>query len=104
MVTVSGVEPISYDIELVYYVPVAEENSVVEYVEADGGAIDKYIAWQCEKIGRTINPDRLRAEICKAENKPGAEYVQIVSPTLQTLTQTQVAQWSGVARVTHATI
>lgn len=104
-VTVSGVEPVTYDIELVYYMPVAEENSVVEHVEADGGAIDKYIAWQCEKIGRAINPDRLRGEILKSVVNPvGAERVEIVSPTYQALTSTQIAQWSGKATVSHEKI
>ena len=101
-VTVSGVEPVKYDIELIYYMPVAEENSVVEAVEGNGGAIEKYIAWQCEKIGRAINPDRLRSEILKSATMPiGAERVEIVSPTYQTLTASQIAQWSGVAKVTH---
>ena len=101
-VTVSGVEPVTYDIELVYYMPVAEENAVVEHVEADGGAIDKYIAWQSEKIGRAINPDRLRGEILKSVVNPiGAERVEIVSPTYQTITSTQIAQWSGVAKISH---
>ena len=104
-VTVSGVEPVTYDIELTYYMPVAEENSVVEFVEADGGAIDKFIAWQCEKIGRAINPDRLRAEILKSVINPvGAERVEIVSPTYQALTSTQIAQWSGKATVNHEKI
>lgn len=104
-VTVSGVEPVQYDIELTYYMPVDEENAVVEHVETDGGAIDKFIAWQCEKIGRAINPDRLRAEILKSVVNPvGAERVEIVSPTYQTLTSTQIAQWSGKATVTHEKI
>lgn len=103
-VTVSAVEPVEYDIELVYYMPVDEENAVVEHVEAEGGAIDKYIAWQCEKIGRAINPDRLRAEILKSDiNLKGAERVEIVSPTYQVLTSTQIAQWSGQSSVTHET-
>ena len=102
MVTVSGVEPVKYDIELVYYMPVAEENSVVEIVEGEGGAIEKYIAWQCEKIGRAINPDRLRSEILKSATQPiGAERVEIKSPVYQALTASQIAQWSGVAKVTH---
>lgn len=104
-VTVSGVEPVTYDIELVYYMPVDEENAVVEHVEADGGAIDKYIAWQCEKIGRAINPDRLRGEILKSVVNPvGAERVEIVSPTYQALTSIQIAQWSGKATVSHEKI
>lgn len=104
-VTVSGVKPITYDIELTYYMPVDEENAVVEHVESDGGAIDKFIAWQCEKIGRAINPDRLRAEILKSVVNPvGAERVEIVSPTYQALTSTQIAQWSGKATVNHEKI
>lgn len=104
-VTVSGVEPVTYDIEIKYYMPVDEENAVVEHVEADGGAIDKYIAWQCEKIGRAINPDRLRGEILKSVVNPiGAERVEIVSPTYKALTSTQIAQWSGKATVSHEKI
>ena len=104
-VTVSGVEPVEYDIEFVYYMPVTEENSVVEFVEADGGAIDKYIAWQSERIGRAINPDRLRADILKSDINPvGAERVEIISPTYQTLASTQIAQWSGKAIVSHEII
>lgn len=104
-VTVSGVEPVQYDIELVYYMPVDEENAVVEFVEADGGAIDKYIAWQSERIGRAINPDRLRADILKSDVNPvGAERVEIISPTYQTITSTQIAQWSGKATVRHEKI
>ena len=104
-VTVSGVKPVQYDIELVYYMPVDEENAVVEFVEADGGAIDKYIAWQSEKIGRAINPDRLRADILKSDINPiGAERVEIISPTYQTLQSTQIAQWSGKATVSHEKI
>lgn len=104
-VTVSGVEPVQYDIELTYYVPVAEENEVVEAIEGEGGAIEKFIAWQREKIGRAINPDRLRAEILKSELQPvGAERVEIVSPAYQTLTSTQIAQWSGKATVNHVQI
>lgn len=101
-VTVSGVEPVSYDIEFVYYMPIDEENAVVEFVESEGGAIDKYIAWQSERIGRAINPDRLRADILKSDINPvGAERVEIISPTYQALASTQIAQWSGKAIVRH---
>ena len=104
-VTVSGVEAVTYDIELVYYMPIAEENSVVEAVEGENGAIAKYIAWQREKIGRAINPDRLRSEILKSDTQPvGAERVEIVSPTYQTLTPYQIAQWSGKSNVRHIKI
>ena len=104
-VTVSGVSPVEYDIELIYYMPIDEESEVVEHVEADGGAIDKYIAWQCEKIGRAINPDRLRGEILKSIVNPiGAERVEIASPIYTAISSTQIAKWSGVAKVSHEKI
>lgn len=101
-VTVSGVEPIKYDIELIYYMPIDEENAVVEFVEGENGAIKKYIDWQSEKIGRALNPDRLRSEILKSETQPfGAERVEIVSPVYTSLTAAQIAQWSGISKVNH---
>ena len=100
-----GVEQVTYDIEFKYYMPVAEENAVVEYVESENGAIQRYIDWQNAKIGRTINPDRLRSEILKSDTKPiGAERIEIVSPTYKELTATQIARWSGTAKVTHEKI
>ncbi len=100
-----GVEQVEYDIELKYYMPVDEENAVVEYVEGANGAIQKYIDWQCEKIAREINPDRLRSEILKSDTKPiGAERVEIISPSYRALTATQIARWSGVAKVSHEKI
>ena len=104
-VQAKSVTPIKYDIELVYYTTLAEESAVVEETESAGGAIDRYKEWQNAKIGRMINPDRLRTEICKSKDKPiGAEYVQITSPVLKQLTETQVAQWSGAAKISHVVI
>lgn len=100
-----GVEQVTYDIEFKYYMPVSEENAVVEYVESENGAIQRYIDWQNARIGRAINPDRLRSEILKSDTKPiGAERIEIVSPTYKELTATQIARWSGTAKVTHEKI
>jgi phage-related baseplate assembly protein len=104
-VTVTGVEPVSYDIEFVYYTTVEEESAVVEAIEGENGAIQKYVSWQSERIGRAINPDRLRADILKSESQPtGAERVEIVAPLYATLSSTQIAQWSGKATVRHEII
>lgn len=104
-VTVSGVEPVSYDIEFVYYTTVEEESAVVEAIEGENGAIQKYVSWQSEKIGRAINPDRLRADILKSEYQPiGAERVEIVAPVYTALSSTQIAHWSGKATVRHEII
>lgn len=101
---VSGVSQKTYDIELVYYTTEAEESDVVNEVEGVGGSIERYNTWQSSEIGKTINPDRLRAEILKSDTKPiGADYVQITKPTYTVLEANQVAKWSGVMNVTHKT-
>jgi phage-related baseplate assembly protein len=100
-----GVEPVSYDIEFTYYVSVDEQNAVIEAIEGEGGAIQKYTAWQSEKIGRAINPDRLRADVLKSDTKPiGAERIEITAPVYTALNSTQIAQWSGKATVKHEII
>ena len=101
---VSGIAQETYDIELVYYTTEAEESDTVNEVEGEGGAIERYNAWQCGEIGRAINPDRLRSEILKSDIKPvGADYVEIIKPTYTTLTKNKVAKWSGTMNVTHKT-
>ena len=101
---VSGIAQETYDIELVYYTTEAEESDTVNAVEGEGGAIERYNAWQCGEIGRAINPDRLRSEILKSDIKPvGADYVEIIKPTYTTLAKNKVAKWSGNMTVTHKT-
>lgn len=103
-VVVTGIEQLSYDIELVYYTTEEEENETITAIEGKNGAIERYNAWQCGEIGRAINPDRLRAEILKSDTKTvGANYVEIVSPSYKTLASNQVAKWSGNMNVTHKT-
>lgn len=103
-VTVSGISQVQYDIELVYYTTETEEDLVVAEVEGKGGAIERYNAWQSGEIGKTINPDRLRAEILKSDTKAiGADYVQIVKPAYTVLEKHQIAKWSGKMTVEHKT-
>lgn len=103
-VIVTGISQVNYDIELVYYTTEDEENDTISEVEGEGGAIERYNAWQSAEIGRAINPDRLRAEILKSDTKNiGADYVEITSPSYTVLTSNQVAKWSGNMTVTHKT-
>lgn len=101
---VSGIAQETYDIELVYYTTEAEESDTITAIEGEGGAIERYNAWQCGEIGRAINPDRLRAEILKSDTKKvGADYVEITKPVYTTLASNKVAKWSGNMNVTHKT-
>lgn len=101
---VSGIAQETYDIELIYYTTEDEENDTILAVEGEGGAIERYNAWQCGEIGRAINPDRLRSEILKSDIKPiGAEYVEITKPVYTVLDSSKIAKWSGNMTVTHKT-
>ena len=66
-------------------------------MESEGGAIDQYIAWQCEKLGRHINPDKLRALILAPSESGavGAARVIITKPVFKELDETTVAHFSG---------
>lgn len=94
----------TYDIELTYYTTESDESSCIETIEGSGGAIDKYVYWQGAALNRDINPDYLRKLILApnwADDLTGAVRVEITKPEYKDLNKTTVAQWSGVANVSH---
>lgn len=94
-----------YDIEFKYYTTPEEENAAVIEVEGEGGAVERYNSWQCGKIGLDINPDRIRSEVLKNENKPaGADRIEIVKPVYTEIADDTVAKCSGVSKITHVAL
>ena len=88
--------------------PGAEQTAGAAAVQA---AVDKYIAWQCGKLGRDINPSKLISLLMQT----GVKRVDLTSPVfthLQDGNQTLNADMSydpaeavpQVARVMHVTI
>ncbi len=78
---------IDYDVSLTYYINQDDEtllNSIVGEVES---AVDDYVAWQKEKLGRDINPSELTMRVMNA----GAKRVVITSPSYQELDLDEVA-------------
>lgn len=103
-VTAAYITEIPYDIELTYYTTVEEESDTVAEVEGTGGSIDRFNAWQMTAAGRDINPDRLRGEILKSDEKTvGADYVAITKPVYTVVQDGQIAKFSGNITVTHST-
>ena len=101
LVSAAAIEQIPYDIELTYYTTAKEEASVVEEVEGEGGAIERFIKWQSES-SKDINQDRLRSEILKSDIKPiGAERVEIVKPVFTEIERHQIAKFSGRMKIRH---
>lgn len=99
------VEP--YDIEIKYYVSAENEAAAVANIEAAGGSIEKFVKWQDAKIGRDINPDKLRT-LCLNPGKDaagndliGCYRLDVISPAFTTLTNDKIARFSGTLNITH---
>ena len=100
-VNVTGPERVSFDIELKYYVTADNEAAAIETLEGTGGALEQFVAWQMGKVGRDINPDRLRAFCLAPKTGTGALRIDVVKPIYTKMTERQLAKFSGVLKVTH---
>lgn len=95
LVTVVSPERVPFDIELTYYYE-PDKPEAITTVEGTSGAIDKYIEWQTTKLGRDINPDRLRWLCLHPDDDTVTPYrVDVASPTFTELEDTEVAYFSG---------
>lgn len=101
LLIVSGPDRVEYDIEIKYYVTADNEQAALTAIEETDGALDLYNAWQQEKIGRDINPDKLRAFCLAPSGGTGALRIDIVAPAYATLTERQLAKFSGRMVVSH---
>lgn len=88
-----------YNIDIRYYCEASNEAAVIEAIEGDGGAIDKYVEWQRGALGRSINPDRLRHFILEA----GATRVDVSQPVYTNVDDNAVAALEGFPNVSHET-
>lgn len=75
-VVVADPEEVSYDIKLTYYTSQDAQKSVSELEAAVNGAVQDYIAWQSERLGRDINPSKLIAMVMAT----GVKRVEVTSP------------------------
>lgn len=81
----------AYNINLTYYIDKnrnAGESDIRGAIENTDGAVDQYKEWQCEKLGRAINPDYLKQLILNA----GAFRVNITSPVYTEINANEVAK------------
>lgn len=75
---------VDVDISVTYYVANGDTSKMAD-IES---AVNDYIAWQTEKIGRDINPDKLNTLMFAA----GAARVVIAEPAYQALAENEIAQ------------
>lgn len=105
-VIVEAPQTVEFDIEFTYYTTAENESACIETIEGEGGAIDRYIAWQTGAIGRDINPDKLRAFVLAPdwEGAVGAYRIDVVAPAFRALGPTTVAKFSGTRTVKHEVV
>lgn len=100
-VVVQAPQKITYDISITYYTTNDAESDCIDTIEGIGGAVEQYIEWQGTKMGREINPDKLRALCLAPKEGTGCERIVITSPRYRTLEETQIAIFSGNKTITH---
>ena len=87
VISVMAPEATSYNIELTYYIAKSRQGQAEKIQEAVNNAIDEYILWQKETIGRDINPSKLTEMIIAA----GAIRCEINSPVRTVLDDKSIA-------------
>lgn len=87
LIRVSAPSPVEYGIDFTYYINQSDRQQALMIQNAVTQAVEKYKKWQNEKIGRDVNPDKLREFVMSA----GAKRVEIAKPLYCVLSNNQVA-------------
>ncbi len=88
-VVITAPEAVDYEIDFTYTVPDSEnENNIKKAVEE---AVENYVIWQRDKMGKTINPDELRKRVLNA----GAETIQVAKPEYTNIEKNKYANNIG---------
>ncbi len=101
LVLVEAPEQVEYDIDITYYTTEENESDCIETIEGVGGSIQQFIEWQGTKLGRDINPDRLRTLCLAPSEGTGCKRIVVNAPAFTTLMETQIAVYSGKLNVNH---
>lgn len=102
LVEVRAPEQVTYDIDITYYTDKASESDCVETIEGEDGAISQYKEWQGTKMGRDINPDKLRSLCLAPASGTGCSRIIVTSPTYTEISRAQVAS-IGTVSIKHIT-
>lgn len=86
-VTVLAPEKLSYDIDLTYWIDKDDATNATAIKTAIDQAVNAYIAWQKEKLGRDLNPTELIYRLRSA----GAKRVEVVNPVFTVVAKGQIA-------------
>lgn len=101
LVLVEAPEQVEYDINITYYTTEDNESDCIETIEGASGSIQQFIDWQGTKLGRDINPDKLRTLCLAPGDGVGCKRIIVNSPAFTPLMETQIAVYSGNLTVNH---
>lgn len=93
----------NYSINIKYYTTLEDESMCVEAIEGMGGAIEQYKEWQDSKLGRDVNPDKLRALCLNPVNGVGCIRLDVISPERIVLEDIEIAK-NVMVTVTHEVV
>lgn len=91
-VTVKELNVINYDINFTYFVDRENESLLDNIKNSTVAAVDSYVKWQKEKIGKDINPD----ELIKRLKEAGIKRVVITFPVYRKLEFNQIANCQNI--------
>ena len=86
-VLVEAPQTVEYQLNVTYWVDRADQARLVAIQSSINQAIDEWVLWQRQKIGRDINPTQLIKRMAAA----GAKRVEVASPIFKKLELDQVA-------------
>lgn len=86
-VQVSAPDTVGFDVRVTYYIANPSKDSAAVIAEKVESAVDHYIAWQTEKMGRDINPSYLIALLMAT----GIKRVEVTQPGTLAVDKNKVA-------------
>jgi len=87
IVTVKAPTTVSYDINLQYWISDEDSAQASRMIRAVNTAVDDYVTWQSEGLGRDLNP----SELTKRVMATGVKRVDVISPVFTVLDPFSVA-------------
>lgn len=100
LVEVLDLDTVDYDVAFTYYVPTNSPVSQTEMAANIQKAVNDYVAWQSAKIGRDINPDKLRELLFAC----GVKRVTVTSPVFTVLSDGSSNETPEIAAIGDITI
>lgn len=88
---------VEYEIDITYYTTAADVSDCISTIEGEHGALSRFKEWQDTKMGRDINPDKLRALCLSPEEGVGCTRISVESPEYMALKETEVAKCKSIS-------